>query len=82
MVRRWIRTRTSEPLLPIIIYNKAGLIGQEDPRIKNPDYTTASIPMKLAEKIDEVMNELGFWPSRSAFVRDACIEKIERITKK
>ncbi|MFB0543779.1 MAG: hypothetical protein ACETVR_03260, partial [Candidatus Bathyarchaeia archaeon] len=25
-----------------------------------------------------MIKELGFWPSRSAFVREACLEKIKR----
>ncbi|MFB0543794.1 MAG: hypothetical protein ACETVR_03335 [Candidatus Bathyarchaeia archaeon] len=29
-------------------------------------------------EIDLLIKELGFWPSRSAFVREACLEKIRR----
>lgn len=41
-------------------------------------YATVSIPNAIAEEIDELIKELGYWPSRSAFVREACLEKIRR----
>jgi len=39
-------------------------------------YVTVSIPRAVAEKIDYLIRELGYWPSRSSFVREACLEKI------
>ncbi len=39
-------------------------------------YVTVSIPRAIAEKIDHLIEELGYWPSRSSFVREACLEKI------
>jgi Arc/MetJ-type ribon-helix-helix transcriptional regulator len=39
-------------------------------------YVTVSIPKAIAGKIDFLIDELGYWPSRSAFVREACLEKI------
>ena len=39
-------------------------------------YVTVSIPRALAEKIDSLIGELGYWPSRGAFVREACLEKV------
>jgi len=39
-------------------------------------YVTVSIPKAIAEKIDYLIDVLGYWPSRSAFVREACLEKI------
>lgn len=35
-----------------------------------------SIPMGVLEEIDKLIKELRFWPSRGAFVREACLEKI------
>ncbi|MEM2321491.1 MAG: hypothetical protein QXS79_06410 [Candidatus Bathyarchaeia archaeon] len=29
-------------------------------------------------RIDHLIKDLGYWPSRSAFVREACLEKIKR----
>jgi len=39
-------------------------------------YATISIPVALAEEIDELNEELGYWPSRGAFVREAVLEKL------
>ncbi|MEM2587864.1 MAG: ribbon-helix-helix protein, CopG family [Thermoproteota archaeon] len=41
-------------------------------------FGAVSIPLKILEEIDELIEELGYWPSRSAFVREACLEKIKR----
>jgi len=39
-------------------------------------YATISIPIGIADEIDKLMEELGYWPSRGSFVREACITKI------
>ena len=39
-------------------------------------YVTISIPRAIAENIDYLIEGLGYWPSRSSFVREACLEKI------
>ena len=39
-------------------------------------YVTVSIPKAIADEIDVLIGELGYWPSRSSFVREACLEKI------
>ncbi|MEM2314274.1 MAG: hypothetical protein QXN40_05860 [Candidatus Bathyarchaeia archaeon] len=41
-------------------------------------FSAVSIPLPLLEEIDDLIEKVGYWPSRSAFVREACIEKIER----
>lgn len=41
-------------------------------------YTSVCLSGRLVEEIDRVIEELGFWPSRSTFVREACLEKIKR----
>jgi len=47
-------------------------------------YVTISLPIGISDEIDELMEELGYWPSRGAFVREACLTKIkkERLTLK
>lgn len=39
-------------------------------------YVTVSIPKAIADEVDYLIGELGYWPSRSSFVREACLEKI------
>jgi len=39
-------------------------------------YVTVSIPRGIADAIDALIEELGYWPSRGAFVREACLEKV------
>jgi len=43
---------------------------------KRAKFVTVSIPADIGKEIDELMKELGYWPSRSAFAREACLEKI------
>jgi len=45
-------------------------------------YVTISIPIAIADDIDELLRELGYWPSKGAFVREACIEKIWKERRK
>ena len=42
----------------------------------NSKYATVSIPRGIAEAIDELIEELGYWPSRGAFVREATLLKV------
>lgn len=44
-------------------------------------YSSVSLPLILLEEVDRLIEELGFWPSRSAFVREACLEKIKKETQ-
>ena len=39
-------------------------------------YVTISLPTGISDEIDELMEELGYWPSRGAFAREACLTKI------
>jgi Arc/MetJ-type ribon-helix-helix transcriptional regulator len=43
---------------------------------KKRKYTTVSIPTRIAEDIDRLIEELEYWPSKGSFVREACTEKI------
>lgn len=42
----------------------------------NIEYVTISLPKAIADDIDWLNEELGYWPSRGAFAREACLEKI------
>lgn len=44
-------------------------------------YKSISFPSSLLEKVDEVVEELGYWPTKTAFVREAVLEKLERYKK-
>jgi Arc/MetJ-type ribon-helix-helix transcriptional regulator len=44
-------------------------------------YVTISIPKGVSEAIDELIEKLGYWPSRGAFVREACLDKIQKERK-
>jgi len=37
---------------------------------------TVSIPKGILKAIDELIEELGHWPSRGAFVRETCLDKV------
>ena len=39
-------------------------------------YVTVSIPQAIAGEMDSLIKSLGYWPSRGAFVREACLTKI------
>lgn len=43
---------------------------------KTVKYSTVSLPSAIITEIDNLIELLGFWPSRSSFVREACLEKI------
>ena len=43
-----------------------------------PKYVTVSIPRAVAERIDYYVENLGYWPSRSSFVREAVLEKFTK----
>ena len=49
---------------------------------KKRKYVTVSIPTAIADDIDELLRERGYWPSKGAFVREACIEKIWKEIRK
>jgi len=45
---------------------------------KKTKYKTVSIPRGLTDDIQKLMDEYGYWPSMSAFVREAALEKLKR----
>jgi len=60
----------------VVLLSDLGASTMNDERRKC--YGTASIPMGVLEDIDKLTEELRYWPSRGALVREACIEKIRR----
>jgi len=51
-------------------------VDKGSPMAKKSKYRTVSLLNSIAEEIESLIEELGFWPSVSAFVREACLEKI------
>jgi Arc/MetJ-type ribon-helix-helix transcriptional regulator len=41
-------------------------------------FGSVSLPTGVLEAIDALIEDLRYWPSRSSFVREACLEKIRR----
>lgn len=39
--------------------------------------STVSLLISIIKEIDLLIERLGYWPSRSAFVREACLAKIK-----
>lgn len=39
-------------------------------------YTTVSFPKPLIEDITKLVEEIGYWPSTTAFAREALVEKL------
>lgn len=49
---------------------------------KKSKYRTVSIPRGVTDLIEELIEELGLWPSVGAFAREACLDKIEEEQKR
>ena len=45
-------------------------------------YVTVSLPIGVADDIDKLIETLGYWPSRGAFAREACLAKIREEQKR
>jgi Arc/MetJ-type ribon-helix-helix transcriptional regulator len=44
-------------------------------------YSSISIPTRLLKEIEKLVKELGYWPTKTAFIREACLEKMEKHRK-
>jgi len=55
-----------------------GVVKGQDPMGSEVKYVTVSIPKAMADEIDVLIGELGYWSSRSSFIREACLEKIRK----
>lgn len=49
---------------------------------KKVKYVTVSIPTGVVGDIDKLIEVFEYWPSRGAFVREACLEKIRSELKR
>jgi metal-responsive CopG/Arc/MetJ family transcriptional regulator len=48
---------------------------------KRQAFSSVSLPTALLDRIEEVVNELGYWPTKTAFVREASLEKLNKYRK-
>lgn len=63
----------------VIIYSTKPYYRFTIGRLKVPSkrkYRTVSLPSGVADAIQQLIDELGFWPSVGAFAREACIKMI------
>ncbi|MFQ6080482.1 MAG: ribbon-helix-helix domain-containing protein [Candidatus Bathyarchaeia archaeon] len=44
-------------------------------------YSSISIPTRLLKEIEKLVKEIGYWPTKTAFIREACLEKLEKHKK-
>ncbi len=49
-----------------------------DTKTKKTEYRTVSLPRVLTDDIQKVIDEFKYWPSLSAFIREAALEKLKR----
>ncbi|MGB9672492.1 MAG: ribbon-helix-helix domain-containing protein [Candidatus Norongarragalinales archaeon] len=45
-------------------------------------FATVSLPTPLIEEIERLIVELRYWPTKTDFIREAVVEKLERFRKK
>ena len=45
------------------------------------EYTTVSFPKPLIDDITKLVKEVGYWPSTTAFAREALVEKLYAVRK-
>ena len=48
---------------------------------KRGPFSSISFPTPLIKEIERVVKEFGYWPTKTAFIREACLEKLERYRK-
>jgi len=41
-------------------------------------FSTISLPTPLVKEVEKVVGELGYWPAKTDFVREAVVEKLDR----
>ena len=45
-------------------------------------FSTISLPTPLMEEVEKIVSELRYWPTKTDFVREAVLEKLETYKKK
>lgn len=44
-------------------------------------FSSISFPTPLIKEVEKVVEELGYWPNKTAFIREAVMEKLEKRRK-
>lgn len=57
------------------------LSASADKTRKRKAFSSISLPTPLVERIEKVVDELGYWPTKTAFVREASLEKLDKHRK-
>lgn len=52
--------------------------GREEKKRRGLRYSSISIPTSLIREIEKLVKEMGYWPTKTAFIREACLEKMEK----
>jgi len=51
-------------------------------RREGTKFATISLPTPLIEEIERLIVELRYWPTKTDFIREAVVEKLEQFKKK
>ena len=44
-------------------------------------FSSISFPSPLVKDVEKVVKELGYWPTKTAFIREAVVEKLDKHSK-
>jgi len=45
------------------------------------EFRTISLPAPLIERVEKVIEEFKYWPTKTDFIREAVLEKLEKYNK-
>lgn len=52
--------------------------GREVKKRRRLLYSSISIPTPLLNEVEKVVKAFKYWPTKTAFIREACLEKLEK----
>jgi Arc/MetJ-type ribon-helix-helix transcriptional regulator len=53
----------------------------KEPRKGRGPFASLSLPRPLVEEIEKIVTQLGYWPNKTSFIREAVMEKMEKHRK-
>ena len=54
--------------------------GEKKKRGRGP-FLSVSFPTPLVREVEKIVGELGYWPNKTAFIREAVMEKLDKHRK-